>query len=204
GAAAVQPVDAGAARGAQARHRLQGRARVALRGGQAPAARAARRARANRGPRGLPLGRQLPARPRQRRACAPRRARRARRPGAPVRRGAARRLHAHHRRYARGELVAPRRRQSRAGMNPTLLRRTLALVAASVIGFVALAALDAWRTTPSAFDRFGVWTIGFAIARALGVWAGAPLRRPPRRAAVTRGGLLDALLVTCGGFLVTI
>ena len=45
GAAAVQPVDAGAARGVEAGGRLQEGARVALRGGQAPAARALRRAR---------------------------------------------------------------------------------------------------------------------------------------------------------------
>src|SRR5262249_34993898 len=85
-----------------------------------------------------------------------------------------------------------------------LLVRSAAFVVAAVLGFVALAVLDAVRPTTSASDRFSVWIIGFSIARGLGVFAGAPLRRPPgkERPVGTLSGVLDALLAACGGFFI--
>ncbi|HEY2744153.1 MAG TPA: hypothetical protein VGL86_06010, partial [Polyangia bacterium] len=89
-------------------------------------------------------------------------------------------------------------------MNRKLLVRSLALVAAVLLGLVVLGALDAWRPATSLFDRFWIWTTGSVLFRTLGVWAGAPLRRQDQGLAVTRSGLFEALLVACSGFLLGI
>src|SRR5262245_51069985 len=55
--------------------------------------------------------------------------------------------------------------------------------------------MDAWRPRTSWFDRLNVWLIGFALARAAGVFAGAPLRAHGRTRGVTRKGLWAAFCV---------
>jgi hypothetical protein len=79
-------------------------------------------------------------------------------------------------------------------------RRTLAFAAAAIFGFLTLAPLDAWRATPSWFDRLSVYLMGFSIARATGAFFGAPLKRAPRSGAVTRAGLLAALFASVASF----
>ena len=65
-------------------------------------------------------------------------------------------------------------------------------------GFVALGALDLWRPSHAWLDRLGVYLTGFGVARALGAFAGAPLRS--RAWTVTRAGMLAAFLATIPNF----
>ena len=75
------------------------------------------------------------------------------------------------------------------------IRSLVALAVALVLGFVAVAVLDAWRPSTSWLDRLSVWLTGVVITRAIGMFAGAPLRAAPRKRMVTRTGLLAALAV---------
>jgi hypothetical protein len=79
----------------------------------------------------------------------------------------------------------------------TQSRRAIAFVLATALGFIALAGTDAWRPITSWFDRLNVWLVGFAMARALGAFAGAPINLR-RSKSVTKKGLLAAFVAVLG------
>jgi hypothetical protein len=79
----------------------------------------------------------------------------------------------------------------------TQSRRAIAFVIAGALGFIALAGIDAWRPIASWFDRLNVWLVGFAMARAVGAFAGAPITRQ-RSQSVTKKGLLAAFVAVLG------
>jgi hypothetical protein len=80
------------------------------------------------------------------------------------------------------------------------LRRSIAFAAAATGGFAMLAAVDGWHPTVSWLDRLTVYSLGFSIARAVGAFAGAPMRRSVGQRVVTRNGLVAALFMSIANF----